>query len=184
MSAPIRGGVAALRPLEPGELAPQLAVFEGLSSASRLNRFLVPVTTLGRTMQTALSAVDGHDHVAWLACVDEQPTGIGRYVSASSEVAEIALEVVDEHHGRGLGAVLLDVVTTLAALAGFRRLQASVLASNTASVRLLHRIGLRLTGVGSILEGEGPFVAMDPPRVDRAAVVELAQRPRTPHRAA
>jgi RimJ/RimL family protein N-acetyltransferase len=174
LTVPIRGGHAVLRPLLPGEHAPLEAVFQGLSHASREARYLVPVQALTRTMREVLAAVDGRCHIAWLASVDEQPVGIARVVTVAPGTAEIAYEVVDAHHGRGLGTLLVDAVTTAASVAGVRRLQATVHPSNHASLRLLERLGLHLRPQDGLLEGEGGLRLLDPPRLDRQSVVRVA----------
>jgi RimJ/RimL family protein N-acetyltransferase len=171
-----RGGTAQLRPLRAGETEPLLAVFERLSPASRTDRYLVGVPRLPSVMRNALVAVDGHDHVAWLATVAGEPTGIARYVRVAPDTVEVAFEVADAHQGRGLGTALLDTVTTVAAAHGVRRVQATVLPTNAPSLRLLARLGIPLTLRDGLLEGEGPLRLLDPARVDRHAVVGLAQR--------
>lgn len=173
--APIRGGVATLRPLRLGETGPLLTVFDGLSAASRTSRFLHPVSSLSPSMLRALSTVDGVDRVVWVAEVDGRPAGIGRYAVVAPGVVEIAFEVVDAHQGKGLGAALLDVLTTLARGAGFDRLEAYLLGSNVASAHLLRQVGLSLAAASGVLEGEGEFRLLHPPRVDRAAVLELGR---------
>jgi RimJ/RimL family protein N-acetyltransferase len=170
------GGRVSLRPLRAGEEAPLLAVFDQMSSKSRANRYLVGLPALTRSMISALVAVDGRDHVAWLASMDGRPVGIARYIRVEPVIAEVALEVGDEHHGRGLGTALLDAVTTLACVNGIRRVEAIVLPENRPSQRLLAKIGVPLRRVGPTLEGEGPLRLLDPPCVDRAAVVALAAR--------
>ncbi|QBR93871.1 GNAT family N-acetyltransferase [Nocardioides euryhalodurans] len=174
VTAPLRGGAAVLRPLLPGELEPQRAVFDAMSPDSRRARYLTPVSTLTTGMWSALTAVDGRHHVAWLASVDGRPAGIARYVHVAPCTAEIAFEVVDEQQGRGLGGVLLDTISTIAAASRVRRLQATVLAENSASRGLLAMIGLRLRGSGGVLEGESSFHLLERPRVDRPAVVGVA----------
>jgi RimJ/RimL family protein N-acetyltransferase len=169
-----RGAAATLRPLGPGETKPLLAVFDRLSAASRFDRYLVGVPRLPSPMLKALAAVDGHDHVAWLASVAGQPAGIARYVRVAAEAAEVAFEVADAHQGRGLGTALLDTITTVAAAHGVRRVQATVLPTNAPSLRLLARLGIPLTLHDGLLEGEGPLRLLDPARVDRGAVVALA----------
>jgi RimJ/RimL family protein N-acetyltransferase len=175
------GGLATIRPLRAGEVAPLLAVFDQMSSTSRANRFLVGLPALTGTMISALVAVDGRDHVAWLASVGDRPVGIARYIRVEPATAELALEVADAHHGRGVGTALLDAVTTLACVNGFRRVQAVVLPENRPSRRLLRKIGVPLRPSGPTLEGEGPLRLLDPPRVDRAAVVALAARDLAAH---
>lgn len=170
------GDIAAIRPLRAGEEAPLLAVFDQMSPRSRANRYLVGLPALTRSMIAALVSVDGRDHVAWLASVEGRPVGVARYIRVEPATAELALEVGDAHHGRGLGTALLDAVTTLACVNGIRRVEAIVLPENRPSRRLLTRIGVPLRPSGLTLEGEGPLRLLDPPRVDRSAVVALAAR--------
>jgi GNAT superfamily N-acetyltransferase len=176
VAARIRAGVARLRPLGPGETAPLLAVFDGMSPASRAQRYLTGMAALPTAMLGALTAVDGERHVAWLGAVDGVPAGVARYVLASPGVAEVAFEVADAFQGRGLGTVLLDAVTTVAAARGVRRVRATVHPTNAVSRHLVGRLGLPLVLSDGLLEGEGPLRLVDPPRVDRRAVVRAALR--------
>ena len=179
VTVPLRGGEARLRPLLAGELAPQRAVFDRLSPASRTDRYLTGVGELTAGMWRALTAVDGHHHVAWLATVDGRPAGISRFVRVEPCTADIAFEVADEYQGRGLGMALLDTVTTVAAAKRIRRLQATALGTNRRSQRLLSRIGVTLRPSDGLLEGESLFHLLDQAVVDRPAVVRLAFEART-----
>lgn len=174
VSVRIKAGCAVLRPLRAGEYDALRSVFDQLSAESRRDRYLVSTPRLPGVMSDVLAAVDGRDHVAWLASVAGRPAGIGRYVRVDRSTAEIALEVVDAHQGRGLGTAILDTITTVAMVAGVSRVQASVLASNRRSVHLLQKIGLRLAEGTTVLEGEADLRLMDPPRVNRAALVRVA----------
>ncbi len=175
LSTPLRVGRADLRPLDNGETEALDRVFAGLSESSRFDRFLTPVPHLTSAMRQALAAVDGERHLAWLASVDGTPAGIARYVITEPGTAEIAFEVADQFHGRGLGAVLLDVITTVASAKGVRRLQGTVLATNVRSLALLAAIGLRPTRTGGpVLECDGPFHLLSTPRVDRGQVLKRA----------
>jgi RimJ/RimL family protein N-acetyltransferase len=169
------GAVAVLRPLERGETAPLLAVFGAMSPASRALRYLTGLPRLPGALLSMLSDVDGDRHGAWLVSLDGAPAGIARYVRFPGDPtsAELAFEVVDHHHGRGLATVLLDAVTTAAAARGVRRVQGTMAPSNTASRRLLERVGAASRLVDGLLEAEGPLRLLDPPVVDRAAVVRL-----------
>ena len=176
VTAPLPGGgEVRLRPLRHGESAPLEAVFAGMSGEAREQRYLTGLRRLPTPMVAALTDVDGHRHVAWTAALGGRPVGIARYVLEEPGVAEIAFEVADAYHGAGIGSVLVDAVTTVAAAQGVRRLRALVQPGNQPSVRLLGRIGIRLTVVDGVLEGEGPLRLLDPPRLDRAAVVDLAR---------
>jgi GNAT superfamily N-acetyltransferase len=173
------GSTALLRPLRAGETTPLLKVFAGMSADSRADRYLVGLSRLPASMLSALTAVDGCDHVAWLATVDGQPAGIARYLRTGPATAEVAFEVVDAHQGRGVGSALLDATLTAAALRGIRRIEATVAPTNQRSLRILRRIGLVLHDAGGLLEGDGPLRLPDPARVDRAAVAALSIGPRS-----
>jgi RimJ/RimL family protein N-acetyltransferase len=167
------GQVAALRPLRPDERKPLLEVFGGMSELSRARRYLTGMPHLPPTLLRRLADVGGRDHVAWLATIDGDPVGIGRYAAADHRVVDVALEVVDRFHGRGLGGALLDAVATAACANGFTTAMATVHPANHASVRLLRRIGLTLCVRDGLLEGEAPLRLPDPPRVDRRAVLRI-----------
>ena len=176
-AVPVRlpgGRVVALRPLRRGERGPLLAVFDGMSSASRARRYLTGMVRLPSSMLGPLTDVDDHRHVAWLASMDGHAVGIARYVRDDAGVAEVAVEVVDDHHGLGIGSALMDAVTTVAAARGVRTVRASLTPDNEPSRRLVTRIGVRLRVVEDLLEGDGRLRLLDPPRVDRQAVLALA----------
>jgi len=170
------GGTAMLRPLEPGEDAALLAVFEGLSARSRELRFLTAMNTLRPSVVRALTDVDGCRHVAWLATVDGRPAGIARYVRIPDGPADLAFEVADAQQGRGLGSLLLDAVATVARANAVTRVSATVHPGNQVSVHLLRRYGLVLQLSYGVLEGDATLCLPEPALVDRAAVLDLAVR--------
>jgi RimJ/RimL family protein N-acetyltransferase len=168
------GRVVALRPLRHGERGPLLSVFDGMSSAARARRYLTGMARLPSRVVEALTDVDGRRHVAWLASVDGRPVGIARWVRDDDGVAEVAMEVVDDHHGLGIASALVDAVTTVASARGVDRVRASLTPDNEPSRRLVTRLGVRLQVVDGLLEGEGRLRLLHPPRVDRRAVLALA----------
>jgi acetyltransferase len=174
---PLPGGrVVALRPLRRGERDTLLAVFDGMSSASRARRYLTGMVRLPSTVLEALIDVDGHRHVAWVASEHGQPVGIARLVLDAAGVADLAVEVVDAYHGLGIGSALVDAVTTVAGTREVRRVRASLTPDNEPSKRLVTRIGVRLRVVDGLLEGEGRLQLLHPPRIDRRAALALAAR--------
>jgi len=154
-----------------------LEVFAGMSAGSRASRYLTAMPRLPDSFVRTLSATDGLVHVGWLASVDGRPAGIGRYVRMSGDpcTVDLAFEVVDEQQRRGLGAALLDTITTVAADHGVRRLRATALPENRASLRLLSRLGIPMTFADGVMEGCAPLRLLDPARIDRRAVVALAR---------
>jgi RimJ/RimL family protein N-acetyltransferase len=172
------GGSALLRPLAGGELDVLEAVFAGLSAQSRQRRFLVPMPRLPGSHRRTLTDVDGDRHVAWVALVDGEPVGICRYVRTALDVAELAFEVVDAHQGRGIGAALVDAVTTVARDNGIRWFEATVEPGNAASEALLARAGVRLFVSDGLLEGGGePREVPATSAVSTRAVRALAGQP-------
>jgi RimJ/RimL family protein N-acetyltransferase len=170
----LTAGSVSLRPLRRGETEPVQSVFDSMSPTARAQRYLTGMPRLPASWLEALADVDGDHHVAWLATVDTRSVGIARYVVVAPEVVEIALEVADEYQGLGIGTLLVDALTTAAVARGIRRVRATVLPENEPSRRLVTRIGVRLSLADGLLEGEGPLRLLDPPRVDRRAVVALA----------
>lgn len=174
--APLTHGWAHLRPLRHGEKEPLLAVFDGLSQISRAHRYLTGMARLPGAMLAQLVDIDGCNHVVWMATVADQAVGIGRYVRTDAGTVEVAFEVTDTHQGRGLGTVLLDTLTTVAAANGVRRVRATVLPKNDASRRLMAHAGVALTPNYGVLDGEADLRLLDPPRVDRSAVLALTRQ--------
>jgi RimJ/RimL family protein N-acetyltransferase len=170
------GGSVLLRPLVDGEVTVLETVFEGLSSRSRHQRFLVPMPRLPGGHRRVLAEVDGRRHVAWVALVDGVPVGICRYVVTAPDAAELAFEVVDAHQGRGIGSVLVDAVTTVAHARGIRWLEATVEPGNLASEAVLARVGVGLVLADGLLEGHGELRPAASSRVNRRAVLALADQ--------
>ena len=171
------GGLVELRPLRRGERDALLAVFDGMSPESRALRYLTGMLRMPSATLDLLTDVDGDRHVAWLASAQGQPVGIARYVRDDAGIAEVAVEVVDDHQGLGIGSALVDAVTTVAAARGVDRVRALLSPDNEASRRLVTRIGVRLQVVDGLLEGEGRLRLLQPPRIDRQRVLALALHP-------
>jgi GNAT superfamily N-acetyltransferase len=129
-----------VRELGPGEQQVLDVVFAGLSDQSRYLRFHSPVPRLVPAVRRALAAVDGHRHVALVAVAGREPIGIARCIDLGSGRAELAVEVVDAWHGRGVGTLLLHALRDRAVAAGWRELSAEVLAENDAVRALLRKV--------------------------------------------
>jgi len=171
------GGLVELRPLRRGERDALLALSDGMSPESRALRYLTGMLRMPSATLDLLTEVDGDRHVAWLASAQGQPVGIARYVRDDAGIAEVAVEVVDDHQGLGIGSALVDAVTTVAAARGVDRVRALLSPDNEASRRLVTRIGIRLQVVDGLLEGEGRLRLLQPPRIDRQRVLALALHP-------
>jgi RimJ/RimL family protein N-acetyltransferase len=143
------GTVVRLRPIGPADAGELRAGFERLSPQSRYLRFFSPVPRLPDAVLRRLTATDGWNHVALAAesipLYDEppEPLGVARFIRLPRRpnAAEVAVTVIDDMQGRGLGGVLLRALRELAYAEGVTTFVATVLAENAAMNHLIRRIG-------------------------------------------
>jgi RimJ/RimL family protein N-acetyltransferase len=133
-----------VRPLEPDDGALLEEIFDQLGPTSRYRRFLVPKHRLTSYELRVLTAVD-HDHheaVLAISTLDERPVGVARFVRGVDDpaVAEVAVEVVDSWHRRGVGTLLTEALVARALELHIQQLAAVLAHDNTAAVRLLHHL--------------------------------------------
>lgn len=147
---PKRGAELLVRPLRNGDTATVRAVFARLGEASRRSRFNGPKPRLGEKDLHWLAAVDATHH-ALVAYVDgdPDPVAIARLVRLGGS-AEIAFEVADSYHGRGIGSALAELLVADACVAGICEVTALVRSDNPAALAVLRRalgcLDLRLEG--------------------------------------
>ena len=119
--------------------------FERLGPESRYRRFLAPMPQLSEAMVRYLIEVDHHDHEAIIALDDETGKGIGvvRYVRITGrrDTAEFAVTVIDDWQRRGLGTLLLEVISARAREEGITTFTALMLASNQEMMEVLNSLG-------------------------------------------
>lgn len=111
------GTPVRIRPVEPGDKRLFEVAFQQLSEEDRYNRFFRPISELTETMLQELTEID-HVSEEAIAALDLSmnpvaPVGIARYVQTSEDpsVAEIATTIVSTHHGRGLGTLLMALLS-------------------------------------------------------------------------
>ena len=145
-----------VRPLTPTDRDLIARVFDGLSPRSRLLRFLTPMPRLPRRTLDALAAVDGTRHAAWVAMSGDEPVGVVRWVRDDRDPkrAEIAIEVVDAHQGRGIGRTLADVAMSGAAAHGIERLTFDMDDGNLVAIALARAYGAQPRYDDGLLTGE------------------------------
>jgi RimJ/RimL family protein N-acetyltransferase len=158
--------------------------FARLSDESRLRRFMTPVAELTDEQLDRLTNLDYWDRFAWGAVLPGNPEegiGVARYVRLSDEpeVAEVAVTVIDDFQGRGLGTVLLSMLGVAARTAGITTFRAYVMEENVTMRDLLHQFGARTRidspGVLRLDVPLDPESAPDSPagRILRAAAARL-----------
>jgi RimJ/RimL family protein N-acetyltransferase len=120
-----------------------------LSDESRRRRFLSRKPQLSSAELRYLTEIDGHDHVALIAVLLDDPShavAVARYVRMRSnpEVAEIAVTVADDMQGKRIGTMLGVLLADEARGRGLRRFSGSMLAENSPALRLMDTMGARL----------------------------------------
>ena len=155
---PLRDGTpVGLRPVVREDAGQLLEGFDALSPRSRRFRFLSHLSHLSPEQTQYLTDVDHVNHVAWgaldLSGPEPAGVGIGRMVRLpeASGVAEFSLTVLDSAQGRGLGSLLLALLTVLARPLGIRVLRGYVARDNTRMVEWLLRLGARSSDEGGDL---------------------------------
>jgi RimJ/RimL family protein N-acetyltransferase len=151
MQAVLRDGSRVLiRPVQSAD-APLLADgFARLSATSRWMRFLTPKKELTPAELSFLTDLDHHDHEA-LGALDHRDgrgVGVARYVRQADDPwsADVAVTIVDEWQGRGLGTELLARLSDRAREENIQRFTALVAAENVAVGGLLRNACARLVG--------------------------------------
>jgi len=119
-------------------------MFRRLSPESRCLRFNTPKPELTPREISYLTDVDHIRHVA-LAAVDRRDgsiVGTARYVEEAGRpgVADVAIEVVDELHNRGIGTALAAAVVERARENGLALLMATTQWENRPARALLRRL--------------------------------------------
>ena len=147
----LRDGVRVrIRPIVAADERAMRVALESLSPSSRYRRFMSHKATFTDREVRDLTHVDGVDHVALCAVVEEPGTaprivGTARYfrIGDHTRSAESAVMVLDAYQGRGLGTLLFERLTAVATERGIRWFECELLASNLPMKRLLDRTSAR-----------------------------------------
>jgi RimJ/RimL family protein N-acetyltransferase len=160
------GNPIRVRPILPQDKGRLLDAFHRLSLESRIRRFMSPVAELSQEQLRYLTEIDYRDHMAWVALDPTQPDmpgiGVARYVRLPSEpaVAEAAVTVVDEHQGRGVGTILMGMLTLSAQQMGITTLRAYVLEENRPMLEILRGLGATVSHEeAGVLRVDAPVLA-------------------------
>jgi len=146
------GSKVVIRQVQPAD-APLLADgFARLSGKSRQMRFLSRKDRLSAAELRYFTDLDHRDHEALGALdqADGRGVGVARYVRDAKDprAAEVAVTIVDDWQGRGLGTELLARLSDRARQAGICRFTATVAYGNAAMAAILQKMGAELAGYG------------------------------------
>jgi GNAT superfamily N-acetyltransferase len=146
-SVPLADGrTLTLKAITPAAKPVLAAAIRRLSLESSRLRFFTPRRELSDLELERLTAMDGWHRYALGLCrpaADGGTEGIGvaRYARLADDprAAEIAVTVIDDYQGQGLGKALLARLFAAAAMRGIERLQAIVLPDNTPMLGLFRK---------------------------------------------
>ena len=138
-----------IRALRPDDRSDLIAALGRTSDRSLYRRFFGLKRSLTDQEIAYFMNVDLVNHVALVALINEEGrlviAGGGRYIVIQPGQAEVAIVVVDEYQGRGIGRALMRHLTSIARAAELRTFIAEVLPENTSMLQLFKTSGLPLS---------------------------------------
>jgi acyl-CoA synthetase (NDP forming)/RimJ/RimL family protein N-acetyltransferase len=135
------GGTAHLRPIVPDDADALQRFHVSQSPESIYLRFFAPMPRLSAGDLHRFTHVDQVDRVAFICTVGDEIVGVGRYDRVEPTIAEVAFNISDAHHGRGLGSVLLEHLAAAARENGVHRFVADVLPQNRKMISVFRDAG-------------------------------------------
>jgi RimJ/RimL family protein N-acetyltransferase len=139
-----------VRPIRPEDRDRLREGVHRLSAASRYHRFLAAVSELSEEQLRYLTEIDHVNHLALIAqdpAVPGEPAvGVARCIRlpANPGMAEVAVTVLDAYQGRGLGTLLLRLLSRAAVAQGIRTFRAYVDEDNEAMLRIFRDLGAQV----------------------------------------
>ena len=141
----VDGSTAHLRPIRP-EDADDLQRFHVAQSAESIYlRFFAPMPRLSDRDLYRFTNVDHDERVALVITMGGEIIGVGRYDRIDGNAAEVAFNISDHHHGRGLGSVLLEHLAAAAREHGIHRFVAEVLPQNRKMIAVFRDAGYEVS---------------------------------------
>jgi RimJ/RimL family protein N-acetyltransferase len=136
-----------VRPIGPEDKDRLRVGLHQLSPASRYHRFHAAVSELSDEQLRYLTEIDQVNHLAWIALDPTLPgepaVGVARCIRFPENpgTAEVAVTVLDAYQGRGLGTLLLGLLSRSAAGQGIGTFRAYVREDNDAMLRIFRDLG-------------------------------------------
>ncbi|HUZ86690.1 MAG TPA: GNAT family N-acetyltransferase [Candidatus Baltobacterales bacterium] len=136
-----------MRPIVPDDEPLLHEAVAAMSERTVYFRFFSPIKRLSEAMAHRLAVVDYKDRFALVATTHrpgtkERIVGVARYDrAAGTDIAEVALAVIDEFQRRGLGGALLAILAHVAREHGIKSFSLIVLPENQQMLGLLRKLG-------------------------------------------
>jgi acyl-CoA synthetase (NDP forming)/GNAT superfamily N-acetyltransferase len=137
------GSTVEIRGAGPGDYEAVRAMHAALSPHNAYLRFFSMSPVNAEREASRVSREPGPGHAALLAWLGGELAGVASYEeTAEPGIAEIALAVPDDLHGRGIGTLLLEHLVSIARQRKLRAFTAVTLAENTAMMAVFTNAGL------------------------------------------
>ena len=144
--------VVRLRPIRPDDAASLESMLAKVVPEDLRARFHGTMRVLDRSLLSRLTQIDYDREMAFIAFSDAErvPLGVGRlHADPANLIAEFAVLVRSEWHGRGLGTMLMHAIIDHAARRGIGILVGSVLRDNKPMLTLMRELGFTITAADS-----------------------------------
>lgn len=147
------GGHIRVRPIRGSDAAGLTETYKRLSTLSRYRRFFTQMNELPADLAEKLTEIDHSLHHAWVVFdADDEANqshdpehgiAVARLVANEDDphTAELALAIVDDHQGRGIGNALMELLLSTAAMNDISVIRADTMHENKAMIRLLRSRG-------------------------------------------
>ncbi len=148
------GTLFQFKPVEPPDKEQILKGFEKLSEKTVYTRFFSFLKELSEKQLNELTHADQKKNVVWGCFIESggkrTGIGIGRYCICQEKKnrAEMAITVIDQYQGKGVGTILLAILYYMAACAGLKYLTGYILVENW-------RFAVRFLKLGATIKRSG-----------------------------
>ena len=134
-----------LRCLTPADVHHMADLVDRMSPHSRYLRYFRLMSSFPPSDIERFVAAGTH-HRAVGAFDDGDLVGVAQYFrsAACPDQAEIALEIADSHHRRGIGTALVETLARIAVYEGITHVTATILSANRALLAMVQSIGWEL----------------------------------------
>jgi ribosomal protein S18 acetylase RimI-like enzyme len=136
-----------VRPIVPEDEPLLQEAVSAMSERTVYFRFFSPIKRLSDAMAHRLAVVDYNERFALVATTHrpadrERILGVARYDrAAGTDIAEVAVAVIDEFQRRGLGGALLGILAHAAREHGIKTFSLIVMPENQQMLGLLRKMG-------------------------------------------
>lgn len=139
------GATAHLRPIVPEDAEGVQEMHSKQSPESIYLRFFAPLPVIPAKDLKRFVTVDYHDRVAFVMTIGEEIIGTARYDRLDETSAEVAFNISDSHHGRGIGSIFLEHLAAAARERGISVFTAEVLPQNRQMLQVFAAAGYEVS---------------------------------------